>query len=995
MKPKLHGFMFFFMIACITLIGFSAKGQAQWSQSNAQQPQKLSGSAAWQSFSQKYGDWSVQWNEITGTPHRAYGPSIQINGYTAITETNIKGAADQFLADNSATLGIDLRNLEMVRAVESNNRWYVSYRQMVKGIEVLHSEVELRIFRNGKVMAFGSDYYQGVNVSTTPSITLENALRQAKAGLTFNKTTDSVEGDGTIYILPLEKNGRVNYHLVYLTHVKTREPLGNFVTFVDAHSGDVRWRYNRLREYSDVSGSATGLVHEKTHLDTLSSKPFSGQTIYYFSADGTTLVDSAVTDATGQYTLAASNTDSVLLSTAFSGPWVTVTREDTVADASYLKKVGVNDQVSVAWDSTNSDASERDAFYHINLVHDFQKALDANFTGMDYSMPAKVNLTFAACNAFWDGTGVNFFAAGTVGPSGQGSECPSFAQVPGIVYHEYGHGINDKFYQQQGVPSGMINSAVHEGMSDVISAFILDESIVGESVIPGIPFTRLLKNTLRYPEDIKDEGHWDGQILAGAFWDIREATSLELAKRLSNDARYGIPDDPDTGVAFGEWYLEVLVADDDDGNLDNGSPNMSVIRQAFNAHGIGDALFMRNSFQHTPTPNQSADAASYPIAFTLGNSFFKNPPEQVQIVYSLDNFQTSLSVPATIISGQLYNGEIPQAPIGSFVNYYISAIDPATTDTLLFPFNAPEASNQFLVGFDSKFRDDFENDLGWRVGAPGDDATLGIWDRGIPEAVFTPFGVMQPGEDYSDDGELCMLTKATPVNNDFPITLDGQSTLFSPIFDLSGAENPIISYYEYSTIEIGSLAIDVSNDSGNTWKSVTALTDTLNNAITPWTNRLFRVNDYVESTSSVQLRFTTNPFPGPPGLRPSIFIVLLDEFEVLTTSGEVIVTSVNAPGTQNNLPDKFALLPNYPNPFNPETTIRYDLQQRSEVKLQVFNLLGQEVRTLVNKELQAAGAQSVRWDGKNNSGITLPSGVYIYRISAGNFTASRKMVLMK
>lgn len=87
--------------------------------------------------------------------------------------------------------------------------------------------------------------------------------------------------------------------------------------------------------------------------------------------------------------------------------------------------------------------------------------------------------------------------------------------------------------------------------------------------------------------------------------------------------------------------------------------------------------------------------------------------------------------------------------------------------------------------------------------------------------------------------------------------------------------------------------------------------------------------------------------------------------------------------------DNYALAQNYPNPFNPETSISFSLPVASDVSLRVFNLVGQEVATLVSGP-QAAGTHTVSFDGSN-----LTSGMYIYRIEAGEFSATRKMVLMK
>ncbi len=99
------------------------------------------------------------------------------------------------------------------------------------------------------------------------------------------------------------------------------------------------------------------------------------------------------------------------------------------------------------------------------------------------------------------------------------------------------------------------------------------------------------------------------------------------------------------------------------------------------------------------------------------------------------------------------------------------------------------------------------------------------------------------------------------------------------------------------------------------------------------------------------------------------------------------------------LPERFALHPNFPNPFNPETEIRYEIPAgpgtRRRTVLQIYNLLGQLVRTLVDRT-EPAGFYAVKWDGRDEFGRQVPSGVYIYRLRSGNeFSATRKMTLVR
>ncbi len=99
------------------------------------------------------------------------------------------------------------------------------------------------------------------------------------------------------------------------------------------------------------------------------------------------------------------------------------------------------------------------------------------------------------------------------------------------------------------------------------------------------------------------------------------------------------------------------------------------------------------------------------------------------------------------------------------------------------------------------------------------------------------------------------------------------------------------------------------------------------------------------------------------------------------------VTSVGS--SDNTAPSSFSLKQNYPNPFNPSTTIEFALPANQEVSLKVFNMLGQEVATLLNKEMNK-GTYNINFDAGN-----LSSGIYLYQLRAGNFIQTKKMTLLK
>jgi len=98
--------------------------------------------------------------------------------------------------------------------------------------------------------------------------------------------------------------------------------------------------------------------------------------------------------------------------------------------------------------------------------------------------------------------------------------------------------------------------------------------------------------------------------------------------------------------------------------------------------------------------------------------------------------------------------------------------------------------------------------------------------------------------------------------------------------------------------------------------------------------------------------------------------------------------------TADHLPKTFSLAQNYPNPFNPITEIKYALPKDCWVRLDIYNILGQKVTTLVDGA-QKAGYKTANWDSRGVSGSEVSSGIYFYSIKADKFTATKKMVLLK
>jgi len=135
--------------------------------------------------------------------------------------------------------------------------------------------------------------------------------------------------------------------------------------------------------------------------------------------------------------------------------------------------------------------------------------------------------------------------------------------------------------------------------------------------------------------------------------------------------------------------------------------------------------------------------------------------------------------------------------------------------------------------------------------------------------------------------------------------------------------------------------------------------------------------------SQFQVRFQTFGTASPT--------VLYDDWFVDDVSLS-LPTSVG--DEEREIPARFALNQNYPNPFNPATTFEFEVPVASKIRLTVYNLLGEAVRTLLDAPAEA-GIHRATWDGKDDAGRSVVSGVYFYRMEAGDFVGTRKMVLLK
>jgi hypothetical protein len=285
------------------------------------------------------------------------------------------------------------------------------------------------------------------------------------------------------------------------------------------------------------------------------------------------------------------------------------------------------------------------------------------------------------------------------------------------------------------------------------------------------------------------------------------------------------------------------------------------------------------------------------------------------------------------------------------------------------------------------FVDHIETDLGWTSGASGDNASAGQWERVDPNGTEYGGQPCQPEDDHTlDPGTICFVTGNGSVGGSAgEADVDGgKTTLLSPVFDLSNAISASIEYWRWYTNDLGNNPgedywdVDVTAD-GTNWVHL----EHTNASVNSWNQYTFELGEYVELTENVQIRFVADDSGAGSLVEAAVDDFSLDAVKTPATdvSAEVIRES-------------FGLISCSPNPFNPKTQIVYRVGEETQTVLKVYNVSGRAVRTLVEGKIPA-GLQTAVFDGLDDQGNELGSGIYFLRLDTPQFLEVRQVTLLK
>ncbi|MBK7762706.1 MAG: T9SS type A sorting domain-containing protein [Bacteroidetes bacterium] len=926
----------------------------------------LKNQVAWQQFVQNHPSWGATFNRFTKLPHRAFGNPIT---YTAGASDAV-AKAKAFLQNEFSGFQLPINELVLTRSFNDGKYINVDFKQVHNNYEILWSRAIVRFSQDLKITLTGVDLHRNIP-ALAASISANDAVQKAKDAITT--TITGAEVGSVMKIFPLPVDGEYDYRLVYEVRVKTNNPNGtpgDYLTYVDANSGEILYRQNQVKFFDvkvkgDVRPINQYTATENRPLKNLKVKV--GTTNYYTNNLGIANVPTGPANTT----------------LYLEGKWVEVIDEGSSAAnaASYAHTFSATGD-STTFSTTIPNSNERcvNVYYHVNEIHDYMKTKLPTFTDMDNPLPANVDVA-GTCNAFYNGSSINFYAAG--------GGCNAFSYIGDVMSHEYGHGINDKFYNWQG--SSFDNGGMGEGYADVWANGILKTGIIGQGANSPTDFIRRYDLAPKvYPQDLVGQVHADGEIIAGAWWDVGQNwNSIDSAMTLFADSYFGLATGPDgtEGQVYHDILIDALQYDDDNANLNDGTPHFGFVVSAFATHGI--YLLSNTILHHNPATSIVAGAP-----FTINAVASADYPAfigDIKMIYRLKGTTISDTILMTK-SGVNYTCQFPSATNGNVYEYIFAIYDYTNFLSLYSPVNANFNTGftsrnipyYMLVGYNTVYAEPFDNITSttpnWTIGnASTDNATGGKWIVALPISSVTNGDTVQTGKDHSTGTGKCAVTGNAASASSQPGNADvdgGRTSLLTPSFDLSAYNKPVISYWRWYTN---------SQSSNNPGKDLWRVSASYDNGAT-WT--------IIERTYKPDVRWRRSVFVADLTKGNSVMLMFTATDSAATSSGgtwveaaiddiEILELGSGAAVGVQNIKSLDATI--YPNPAGNEISIR--TSENGKLDYTIVNTLGEVVLQKSNIELAHNSLQV------NTS--SLANGFYFVKLSLNGNNAVHRLQIAK
>ncbi|MEW6746018.1 MAG: IPT/TIG domain-containing protein [Planctomycetota bacterium] len=802
-------------------------------------------------FEADHGDgWLVRWRQDTGHVRLLFGSHTLAPAAPPGTDAEFEALARTMLQEYAVLFGVRDQDLELagvnhspLETIGTSNKVGVQFRQVVGGIDVYRGWVSVIFLESGEVVAIHAEVLPDAPfVGMLPRLPEEEARQLALADLAARLHVSAQEARAVEPVIYPATRGNVviarlswRVTLQALSLERPEIPIGEHL-FVDAETGEILGRESLVHEV-DLIGTLEGWGTPGT----LPDASYNPEVILPIARDDVTAtgLGTAVTDLEGDFIFPNVNPGTYTVSASLYGTWCDVNTESG-SDLSVSDSVtaGVPKTLTFNTSKTETGTAQVNAYYWVIALREWMLSVDPTFDPMNFRVRAQVNKN-NTCNAYYDGSSINFFLAG--------SGCVNTAYST-VVMHEEGHWANDL------TGSGNGSDGFGEGASDVWAMYPSDQPVVGEDFFGSGTYIRTGLNTRQFCGD-DNPGcyggvHADGEVLMGALWKVRARLNTSLGDAAGDavaDALYIAWFDQYDDGQIKSWVRDHwLVLDDDDGNVNNGTPHFADIEGGFTDQGWPPFEIQPISITHTPLPDTQNESGPYTaIAEVISN--MGNSITSVQLRYDVGSGYTTVTMTPTGNPDE-YSGDIPGQPSPKVVRYYIWAQDSAgntTTD----PLGAPgQGTHAFSIGVRGApfYFDNFETNTGWTHSGTGQDD----WQRGTPQGKAG-----DPSSAYSGTNVWGNDLGGSGWNGEYQNNVNNNLT--SPSINCSGRVGVHLELKRWLTVEKGiydQARIEVSV-AGGSYTTVWQNADGTDHIDTSWQAHEVDISSLADNQSNVKLRF--------------------------------------------------------------------------------------------------------------------------------------------
>ncbi len=521
-----------------------------------------------QNFKEKYpGMISVQWDKVSGGPKRIFGNNIYLKS-NSVNKTNLPALTNDFINENEDFLNIRNTECDFENITQLGKKYIVIYQQVYSKIPLWNVKLKLKVADNGQLLMIKSPCFNNPTISVQPSITMDVAKNNA--AMSFNIDINEIQ-DGELLIYPEKETGK----LYLCWHIKLEHEIDKGL-MIDAQTGQTIYEYDLCRN-AEVRGTVRTTTWKLPGNGNGSTPP--DTTPYCRDLKiNITDVGSVNTNSSGNYSITVPSSGNYMISASLDGPYCYVTNDPGCGpSASYSNTASTSTDHNWTWQPQGGGIPDI-WFYNQYFVFHYMNNAWNEFNDKVSGFSSNYWYTNKMRGIANYGTGVNGSANGTlIGITEEN-------HYGGSVYHEYSHNV---IYQANGYFLGDNKygdgRAIDEGLADYYSCSFRNDPIRYAS-------NRRLDTKIKYyppgpPNDDTHESHTRGQIVGGACWDLSHKSDMSL--NYVNALVYEAIVNMGFEETFGDFMDEILSADDNDGNIFNGTPHDDQICDAFvNDHAI-------------------------------------------------------------------------------------------------------------------------------------------------------------------------------------------------------------------------------------------------------------------------------------------------------------------------------------------------------------------------------------------------------------------------